>query len=161
VNQSLNNDEVLAVAYQYTYQGITYQVGEFSTEGVAPPNALVLRLLKATITDPRIPLWDLMMKNVYSLSAFQVNREDFRLDLIYNNPTTGVDINYVPRPPIDDEPLLQVLGMDRLDPMVRPIRTVCSTSSMAPRRSAAPSTHRTAGSSSPCWSPLAPRWTMR
>lgn len=116
LTQSLNNDEVLAVAYQYTYQGQTYQVGEFSTDGVAPPNALVLRLLKATITDPRIPLWDLMMKNVYSLSAFQVNRDDFRLDLIYNNPTTGVDINYVPRPPIDDEPLLQVLGMDRLDP---------------------------------------------
>jgi cell surface protein SprA len=46
---------------------------------------------------PRIPLWDLMMKNVYSLGAFQVNRENFRLDLIYNNPTTGVDINYIPR----------------------------------------------------------------
>ena len=116
LNQSLNNDEVLAVAYQYTYRGVTYQVGEFSTDGVTPPNALMLRLLKATITDPRIPLWDLMMKNVYSLGAFQVNRDDFRLDVVYNNPSTGVDINYIPRAPLDQEPLVQSLGLDRLDP---------------------------------------------
>ncbi|MCB0786746.1 MAG: cell surface protein SprA, partial [Flavobacteriales bacterium] len=116
LNQSLNNDEVLAVAYQYTYRGVTYQVGEFSTDGVTPPDALMLRLLKATITDPRIPLWDLMMKNVYSLGAFQVNRDDFRLDVVYNNPSTGVDINYIPRAPLDQEPLVQSLGLDRLDP---------------------------------------------
>jgi len=116
LNQSLNNDEVLAVAYQYTFQGQTYQVGEFSTDGVGPPDALMLRLLKATITDPRIPLWDLMMKNVYSLGAFQVNQDNFRLELIYNNPTTGVDINYVPRAPLDQIPLIQALGLDRLDP---------------------------------------------
>ncbi len=115
LNQNLNNDEVLAVAYQYTYQGQTYQVGEFSTDGIAPPKALMLRLLKATITDPRLPLWDLMMKNVYSLGAFQVNPQDFRLELLYNNPTTGVDLNYVPKPPIDQIPLLQALGLDRLD----------------------------------------------
>jgi cell surface protein SprA len=116
LNQSLNNDEVLAVAYQYTFNGQTYQVGEFSTDGVAPPAALMLKLLRASITNPRIPLWDLMMKNVYSLGAFQVNRENFRLELIYNNPVSGVDINYVPRAPVDQIPLLQTLGMDRLDP---------------------------------------------
>lgn len=115
LNQSLNNDEVLAVAYQYTFQGQTYQVGEFSTDGTQPPDALILRLLKSTITDPNNQLWDLMMKNVYSLGAYQVNREDFRLDLVYNNPATGVDINYIPRAPIDNSILLQVVGMDRLD----------------------------------------------
>ncbi|MBP6697206.1 MAG: cell surface protein SprA, partial [Flavobacteriales bacterium] len=120
VNQSLNNDEVLAVAYQFTYNGQTYQVGEFSTDGAQAPNALVLRLLKATITNPRLPLWDLMMKNVYSLGAFQVNAEDFRLDLIYNNPSTGVDLNYVPRAPIDQIPLVQALALDRLDPQNAP-----------------------------------------
>src|SRR5690606_21202046 len=73
LNQSLNNDEVLAVAYQYTFQGQTFQVGEFSTDGIGPPDALILRLLRATITDPRLPLWDLMMKNIYALGAFQVN----------------------------------------------------------------------------------------
>ncbi len=115
VNQSLNNDEVLCVAYQYTYQGQTYQVGEFSTDGIAPPSALVLRLLKATITNPRNQLWDLMMKNVYSLGAFQVNREDFRLDLLYNNPANGIDGNFIPRDPIANTLLMQVLGLDRLD----------------------------------------------
>lgn len=116
LNQALNNDEVLAVAFQYTLNGQTYQVGEFSTDGISPPDALVLRLLKATITNPRIPLWDLMMKNVYSLGAFQVNRENFRLDVVYNNPITGVDINYIPRAPVDQVPLIQTVAMDRLDP---------------------------------------------
>ena len=116
LNQQLNNDEVLAVAYQYTLNGSTYQVGEFSTDGISPPNALILRLLKATITNPRIPLWDLIMKNVYSLGAFQVNRENFRLDVVYNNPTTGVDINYIPRAPLDQIPLVQTVALDRLDP---------------------------------------------
>lgn len=115
LNQNLNNDEVLMVAYQYTLDGQTYQVGQFSTDVTQTGKALILRLLKATITDPRIPLWDLMMKNVYSLGAFQVNRENFRLDLIYNNPATGVDINYIPRPPVDQIPVLQTLGLDRLD----------------------------------------------
>jgi cell surface protein SprA len=72
--------------------------------------------LKATITNPRLPLWDLMMKNIYSLGAFQVNQENFRLDLLYNNPTTGVDVNYIPRAPLDQIPLIQAIGMDRLDP---------------------------------------------
>lgn len=134
LNQSLNNDEVLAVAFQYTLDGQTYQVGQFAQDGVIPgtettpipgeeqqtgpqgTEALVLRLLKATITNPRLPLWDLMMKNIYSLGAFQVNAENFRLDLLYNNPTTGVDVNYIPRAPLDQIPLIQAIGMDRLDP---------------------------------------------
>ena len=34
LNQSLNNDEVLAIAFQYTFQGQVFQVGEFSTDSV-------------------------------------------------------------------------------------------------------------------------------
>jgi len=120
LNQNLNNDEVLMVAYQYTLDGVTHQVGQFGSDVTDQSKALILRLLKATITNPRIPLWDLMMKNVYSLGAFQVNRENFRLDLVYNNPTTGVDINYVPRPPLDQIPVIQALGLDRLDPQNAP-----------------------------------------
>lgn len=115
LNQNLNNDEVLMVAYQYTLNGFTHQVGQFSTDVPSTSHALILRLLKATITNPRIPLWDLMMKNVYSLGAFQVNRENFRLDLVYNNPATGVDINYIPRPPLNNITVLQALALDRLD----------------------------------------------
>jgi cell surface protein SprA len=120
LNQNLNNDEVLMVAYQYTLDGQTHQVGQFGSDVTDQSKALILRLLKATITDPRIPLWDLMMKNVYSLGAFQVNRENFRLDLVYNNPTTGVDINYIPRPPLATIPVNQALGLDRLDPQNAP-----------------------------------------
>ena len=35
LNQPLNNDEVLAVAFQYTANGQVYQVGEFAGDGVA------------------------------------------------------------------------------------------------------------------------------
>ena len=34
LNQRLNNDEVLAVAFQYTVNGQVYQVGEFANDGV-------------------------------------------------------------------------------------------------------------------------------
>ncbi len=114
--QPLNNDEILAVAYEYTLNGKTYQVGQFSTDGITPPNALILKLLKSTITNPRIPLWDLMMKNVYSINAFQVNKEQFTLNVFYNNPTSGIDINYLPLTNLDKTPLIQILNMDKLDP---------------------------------------------
>ena len=35
LNQPLNNDEVIAVAFQYTVNGQVYQVGEFSADGIA------------------------------------------------------------------------------------------------------------------------------
>jgi cell surface protein SprA len=120
LNQSLNNDEVLAVAYQYTIAGQTYQVGDFSTDGVVAPNSLFLKLLKATITNPRLPIWDLMMKNVYSMGAFQVNKENFRLDIWYNDPLEGYDIPFLPQDGINGIPLINLLGMDRLDQNTNP-----------------------------------------
>ncbi len=115
LNQALNNDEVLAVSYEYTFQGETYRVGEFSTDGVTGSDAILLKLLKGTTTRPKLPIWDLMMKNVYSIGAYQVNREDFLLEVWYTNPQTGVDINYIPRQPIDGIPLVQVLNLDRFN----------------------------------------------
>ena len=115
LNQSLNNDQVLGVAYQYTYAGKTYQVGELSTDGVAGQNALFLKLLKSTVRNPKKKLWDLMMKNVYSLGAYQVDPNNFRLDIWYNNPSTSIDINYIPKPGVDDKLLIQLLDLDRLN----------------------------------------------
>ncbi len=114
-SQPLNNDEVLAVAFEYTLNGETYQVGQFSTDGITPPNALILKLIKPTIINPRLPLWDLMMKNIYSINAYQVNQQDFNLNVLYNNPQLGVDINYLPITDVEDKPLLQVIGLDKLD----------------------------------------------
>lgn len=115
LNQSLNNDEVLAVSYEYTLNGKTYQVGNLSTDGINAPKALILKLLKSTITNPKNQLWDLMMKNVYSIGAFQVNKEKFLLQILYNDPTTGVDINFIPKAPLDKQSIIQTLSMDRLD----------------------------------------------
>ena len=121
LRQSLNNAEVLAVAYEYTLDGETYQVGTLSQDGYAAPGALVLKMLKSSVTRVSLengdvaPLWDLMMKNVYSLGAFGLSSEDFRIGIWYNDPATGVDLNYIPRDPLDGEMLIQVLGMDRID----------------------------------------------
>src|SRR5690606_1064653 len=72
LNLPLNNDEVLAVAHEYTYRGETFQVGDFSVDGIAAQDALLLKLLKPTLTSPKNKLWDLMMKNVYSIGAYQL-----------------------------------------------------------------------------------------
>ncbi|MBL4706520.1 MAG: cell surface protein SprA [Flavobacteriales bacterium] len=113
LNQALNNDEVLAVAYQFTNLGNTFQVGEFSTDGIIGTDALFLKLLKSTVTDPRKKLWDLMMKNVYSIGAYQVSQKNFRLDVWYNNPTTSVDVNFIPKSGVDGIPLVRLVGLDR------------------------------------------------
>lgn len=115
VNLPLNNDEVLAVAYEYTYSGRTYQVGEFSTDGVVGQDALFLKLLKPTIISPKNKLWDLMMKNVYSIGAYQVSQEGFRLDILYNNPDNSLKVNFLPYPGMDDRQVIDVVGMDRLN----------------------------------------------
>lgn len=115
VNLPLNNDEVLAVAYEYTYAGRTYQVGEFSTDGIDGTKALFLKLLKPTITNPENKLWDLMMKNVYSIGAYQVSQEGFRLDILYNNPNNSLNVNFLPYEGLDNKQVIEVVGMDRLN----------------------------------------------
>lgn len=126
LKQSLNNAEVLAVAYEYTMNGQTYQVGTISQDGFAAPQSLVLKLLKPSITRVKLadkypaPLWSNMMKNVYSLGAFGIAPENFRLDVWYNNPSTGIYQNYIPREPLDGKILLQVLNLDRIDSQQMP-----------------------------------------
>jgi cell surface protein SprA len=115
VNLPLNNDEVLAVSYEYTYAGRTYQVGEFSTDGIVGTDALFLKLLKPTILNPKNKLWDLMMKNVYSIGAYQVSQEGFRLDILYNNPDNSLLVNFLPFEKMDDRQVIDVVGMDRLN----------------------------------------------
>jgi len=121
LRQSLNNAEVLSVAYEYTLGGQTYQVGTLSQDGITAPNALILKMLKSSVTQvvdqegSPAPLWDLMMKNVYSIGAFGVNNEDFRLNVWYNDPSTGVDQNYVPRDPLNGKLLIRVLDMDKIN----------------------------------------------
>ena len=133
LNQKLSNDEVLAVAYQYTYNGQVYQVGEFANDGVnatsfestngrvtaVNPQALILKMLKSNITNVNDPVWDLMMKNIYATGAFELMQEDFKMNLLYVDPSP---VNYIT--PVDEATwpvgleeriLLDVFNFDRLN----------------------------------------------
>ncbi|MCH5326086.1 MAG: cell surface protein SprA, partial [Duncaniella sp.] len=115
LKSALSADEVLAVAYEYTYNGQVYQVGEFSADITSTEQSLYLKMLKSTTVNPRAPMWHLMMKNVYPLGAYQVQKQNFRLNIKYLSDTTGTEINYIPVPSISDKPLLQVMNLDRID----------------------------------------------
>ena len=112
---ALNADEVLAVAYEYTYKGNTYQVGEFSGDITSSDQSLFLKMLKSTTTSPKLPMWKLMMKNVYSLGAYQIQKTKFKLNIKYLSDTTGTEISYLPVAGMNDKTLLQVMNLDRLD----------------------------------------------
>lgn len=112
---ALNSDEMVAVAYEYTYAGQVYQVGEFASDITSIDQCLYLKLLKGVTVSPHLPIWDLMMKNVYSLNAYQLKKDNFRLDIKYLSDTTGVLLNYIPAGKIADKTLLQAMNLDRLD----------------------------------------------
>ncbi|MES2646623.1 MAG: cell surface protein SprA [Bacteroidota bacterium] len=119
INQFLQPDEVLGVAFQYTYNGRVYQVGEFAqdialdtTQGIQ--KVLYLKLLKATSQRPNLPLWDLMMKNVYSLDLYNIQREGFRVNILYEEPSGG-EKRMLPEGSDPGRPLLRILQLDRLN----------------------------------------------
>lgn len=115
LNTALNTDEVLAVAYEYTLNGQVYKVGEFSTDGVAAPKTLILKLLKGTTLSPKYPTWNLMMKNIYSLGSGKIESSNFQLNVLYEDDKTGNSINYLPEGSLSNKILLQVLGLDNLN----------------------------------------------
>ena len=121
LDRELEPDEVLAVAFEYTVGGETYQVGDFSRD-VPPeenePKVLFLKKLKGISHNPRLPIWDLMMKNVYSLGSRNINREDFRFDVIYYDDESGSKMDFLPEPDEEElagEQLIRVLGLDQLN----------------------------------------------
>ncbi|MEG2218118.1 MAG: cell surface protein SprA, partial [Muribaculaceae bacterium] len=112
---ALNADEVLGVAFQYTYNGKVFQVGEFSSDITATEKSLYVKMLKSTTSTPKLPMWKLMMKNVYSLGAYQVQKSNFKFNIKYISDTTGTQIVYIPAGKISNTPLVQVMNLDRLD----------------------------------------------
>ena len=140
LQQRLANDEILAVAFEYTIGGKVYQVGEFGSDGVDGTvvtgnnnanqaiitQSLVLKMLKSNLTNVQNPVWILMMKNVYQIpQAYQIKQDDFRLNILYTDPSP---INYItpvqgstfPTNPtadnkVDQTPLLNVFNLDRLN----------------------------------------------
>jgi cell surface protein SprA len=142
LQQRLANDEVLAVAYQYTIGDQVYQVGEFGTDGVdatvitdggtasqtISSQSLILKMLKSSLTNVQKPIWNLMMKNIYQIQGgYQLQQEDFRFNILYSDPSP---INYIspvdgtPFPPVPttppgnevtETPLLKVFNVDKLN----------------------------------------------
>ncbi|MBX9784475.1 MAG: cell surface protein SprA [Chitinophagaceae bacterium] len=122
LNTTLQPDEVLGVAYQYTINGKVYQVGEFSND-VTPDTTvnnsgtqkvIFLKMLKATSQRPLLPIWDLMMKNVYSVGFGQLERKDFKLNILYQEPGGG-EKRYIPEGDQAGRPLLELMNLDRLN----------------------------------------------
>lgn len=117
LNTTLNPDDILSVAYRYTFNGRVFQVGEFAED--LPPDStnskvIFLKLLKGTSARPSLPIWNLMMKNVYALGGMGVSREDFRLNVLYQDPGGG-EKRYIPEGPSAGIPLLTLLNLDRLN----------------------------------------------
>ncbi|MEO8255677.1 MAG: cell surface protein SprA, partial [Flavobacterium sp.] len=140
LQQRLGNDEILAVAYQYSIGDAVYQVGEFGNDGVEatvvggnqPSNqtvvsqTLILKMLKSSLTNVENPIWNLMMKNVYQIQgAYQLVQEDFRLNILYKNPSplnyispvdgTSFPSNPSPDDKIENTTLLKVFDVDKLN----------------------------------------------
>ncbi len=111
---SLQSDQVVAISYEYTYGGMTYQVGEFSADITDVSQALFVKALKNTSSVPSQPNWSLMMRNVYYLAS-SINKEKFKLDIKYKSDTTGVYVTYIPEAEAKSTPLIRLIGADRLD----------------------------------------------
>ncbi|EFQ79254.1 T9SS outer membrane translocon Sov/SprA [Algoriphagus machipongonensis] len=121
--RKLQNDEVLAVSFEYTYNGQVYKVGELTEDyqNRQEDELIFLKLLRPARINPRVPTWDLMMKNVYNLNANQLLREGFQLQVIYRDDRTGLDNpSLLEGKNVKDKPLIRLTGLDNLNPQNDP-----------------------------------------
>ncbi len=115
LKNSLRADEILAIAYEYTYGGQTYQVGEFSSDQQESSATLFVKLLKPNACSPQNGCWDLMMKNVYALGTRNLRSDEFKLNVYYSSDSLGTNITYLPEESLKSNTLLQLMNLDRLD----------------------------------------------
>ncbi len=138
LNIRLRPNQNLAVAYNYTYSANCdeiYNVGNLSADGsqfsstnrtiqpgqqdttinVEPPKVLFTKLLKSSVQQTNVATWDLMMKNVYPLRATQLNPEEFRFDIFFEDDTDGSLKKFIPEEGYSNRPLLELFNLDRLN----------------------------------------------
>lgn len=127
LTRKLQNDEALAVAYEYTYKGRTYKVGQLSEDygninDIGEDEVIFLKLLRQRNLSMvlRAPTWDLMMKNIYYLGVNQLARDGFQLRVIYKDDAFGIDNPQLQDPVFKDKPLVEIFGLDRLNAMNDP-----------------------------------------
>ncbi|NID13044.1 T9SS outer membrane translocon Sov/SprA [Fibrivirga algicola] len=120
----LRNDEVLAVSYEYTYQGRRYQVGELTEDyqSQGEDKVLYLKLLKSTTIRNNLqnPMWNLMMKNVYSLNTTALSRQGFQMRIVYKDDVSGIDNPNLQDSKLANIPLVQVFEVDKLNAQLDP-----------------------------------------
>ncbi len=122
LNIRLQPDQIVGVSYQYQNNSIpssVYQVGEFAQDiprDRDQPNVIFIKLLKTITQDHELPIWDLMMKNIYSLGAYQVEKEDFKLDVYYQDPGSGQK-RYLPTEDefANSQPIIKLVNLDNLN----------------------------------------------
>lgn len=115
LNSALNNDEVLAVAFEYTVAGQSFNVGELSTGGITAPQTLIVKLLKGTNFNPKIKTWDLMMKNIYDIGAYQMTEDNFKMEIYYSDDQSGNQLPYIPEGSLNKQLLLSLLNLDNVN----------------------------------------------
>lgn len=119
LTRSLASDEILAVAYEYTFNGTAYKVGELTEDyqSRSDEQIIYLKMLRPNKINTEVPTWDLMMKNIYNLNAAQIGQEGFQLRIIYRDDNTGQDNPSLHEGrQIKDKPLIQIFSLDRLNP---------------------------------------------
>ncbi|WP_196885554.1 cell surface protein SprA [Aureivirga sp. CE67] len=131
LNRKLGESDILAVAYEYTINGSdeVFKVGELSSDGIIAPAAIAVKLLRSEIITTDVPMWDLMMKNIYSLGAYQLQEEGFRFELLYRDDATGVAINTLQNAKTGEgtenaanqRTIMNLVRLDRLDQYGNPI----------------------------------------
>ncbi len=118
LNRSLQSDEILAVAFEYTFDGAPYKVGELTEDyqNRTDDQVIYLKLLRPNRINTTVPTWDLMMKNIYSLNSTQIKQDGFQLRVIYRDDNTGQDNPSLHEGRnLKDVPLLEVFQLDRLN----------------------------------------------
>ncbi len=125
INLNVQPDQVVGVAMEYTYNGIPYKIGEFSSDiakknsvDTLKTNVLFVKMLKSTTANIQFPIWDLMMKNVYAVGTANVDPQEFRFDIYYEDPGKGqkrfLSGDDIPAD-LKGRPLLQVFSLDTLN----------------------------------------------
>ncbi len=121
----LRTNEVLAVAFEFTYNGKTYSVGEVTgNQTDSSKNFTFVKLLRPNDINNRLsgpkpsPMWDLMMKNIYSLGVNNISPKGFQMRVVYKDDASGVDNPslQVGRPDVlKNVPLVSVLNADKFN----------------------------------------------
>ncbi len=120
LKSSVSSDNIIAVAYEYTQGGKVYRVGELTTSTTDTASTstknLFVKLIKGSLPSPRNKkLWNLSMKNVYSLGAYNIQEDNFKVEIKYyvQGDSSSQYLNYIPE--LSNKNLLRVLNMDRLN----------------------------------------------